>query len=64
MQNDFQNLTEEESWLALSPAMRFKNYSVLLDYYLRAGGKLCPEKDSQSPFDFPEYYQAVSNKPC
>jgi hypothetical protein len=50
-------VSEEELWCKLSPRKRFRQYKTLLDYYIRAGGRLQPEKDSQSPFDFKEYYE-------
>jgi hypothetical protein len=49
--------SEEAAWYALTPQERFVQYTRLLEFYLKAGGTLAPERDSQSPFDFPEYYE-------
>ena len=56
-------LTEEQSWSRLTPRRRFEQYSVLMQHYLAAGGSLAPERDSQSPFDFPEYYAEATLAP-
>lgn len=56
------SVSEEELWRRLSPRKRFRYYGILLDYYIRAGGPLHPERDSQSPFDFKEYYVACRRK--
>jgi hypothetical protein len=53
----FRPETETAAWLTLTPAQRFRQCGRLLEFYLAAGGSLAPEKDSQSPFDFPEYYE-------
>jgi hypothetical protein len=50
--------SEEKAWADLSPDQRFKEYCSLFSFYLLAGGSLGPEHDSQSPFDFEEYYSA------
>jgi hypothetical protein len=56
-------VSEEEQWRNFSPRKRFRQYQTLLDYYIRAGGRLQPEKDSQSPFDFREYYKVGRGVP-
>jgi hypothetical protein len=50
------NETEEGAWAALSPRERFRQSCLLFKQYRQAGGSLTPAPDSQSPFDFPEYY--------
>ncbi len=50
--------TEEEDWQLLTPKQRFEQYCILYDFYIKSGGSIAPERDSQSPFDFPEYYSA------
>jgi hypothetical protein len=57
-------VSEEELWRRLSPRKRFRHYKILLDYYLRSGGSLHPEKDSQSPFNFKEYYEFGQKRNC
>jgi hypothetical protein len=52
--------TEEQAWSALSPEERFRQFCGLLEFYLACGGSPVPERDSQSPFDFPEYYYSVN----
>jgi hypothetical protein len=52
--------SEEAAWYALTPQERFFQYTRLLEFYLKAGGSLAPQRDSQSPFDFPEYYEQKS----
>ena len=49
-------LTEEDAWKELSFEERFRQYCLLFDFYVKAGGSLSPAYDSQSPFNFPEYY--------
>jgi hypothetical protein len=55
--------TEEQAWLVLPPQERFRQYCALLDFYFASGGSPAPEHDSQSPFDFPEYYKPVTADP-
>lgn len=50
---------EERDWNDLTPEQRFEEYVRLFFFYREAGGSLAPERDSQSPFDFEEYYQAA-----
>jgi hypothetical protein len=45
-----------------SATERFRIYSDLLDFYISAGGTLAPERDSQSPFNFDQYYREASCK--
>ena len=52
--------TEEIGWARLTPQERFRQYISLLDYYCLSGGGFAPEHDSQSPFDFPEYYAQLT----
>lgn len=52
-------LTEEEEWARLSPAERFAESQKLWATYLILGGSLDPERDPDSPFDFPEMEFAV-----
>jgi hypothetical protein len=46
--------------LQKAAADRFNTYCKLFDFYIAAGGSLSPERDSQSPFDFNEYYLEAS----
>ncbi|OGS33756.1 MAG: hypothetical protein A2293_14490 [Elusimicrobia bacterium RIFOXYB2_FULL_49_7] len=55
-QDDFFE-TEENAWIALTPVQRMETYFKLFEFYRAAGGSLAPERDSQSPFDFAEYYK-------
>lgn len=49
------NLNEEQKdWLRLTPRERYLESCKLWSTYLVLGGRLDPEPDSQSPFDFPE----------
>jgi hypothetical protein len=41
---------EELEWYALSPAERFAESQKLWEVFLRFGGSLDPEPDTQSPF--------------
>lgn len=41
---------EELEWYALSPAGRFAESQKLWEVFLRFGGSLDPEPDTQSPF--------------
>jgi len=52
--------SESEAWADLSPEKRFMEYASLFTFYRLAGGALGPERDSQSPFDFEEYYIAAT----
>lgn len=45
-------LTEEMSWLRLSPGQRMLQSAKMWGFYLAMGGKLEPEPDTQSPFYF------------
>ena len=45
-------LTEEMSWLRLSPGQRLLESAKMWGFYLAMGGKLEPEPDTQSPFYF------------
>jgi len=40
-----------QEWYRLSPIERWRESSKLWQFYLRVGGSLDPEPDSQSPFD-------------
>ena len=42
--------SEVQEWYALSPAERFVESQKLWDVFLRLGGSLEPEPDTQSPF--------------
>jgi len=50
-------VSEEDEWMRLTPAERFAWTERLWEFFLLAGGSLDPEPDSQSPFDFPEYWR-------
>ena len=41
---------EWRAWYALSPQARWLESQKLWDFYLKTGGSLDPEPDSQSPF--------------
>ena len=41
---------EWRSWYALTPQYRWIETHKLWDFYLKTGGSLDPEPDSQSPF--------------
>jgi hypothetical protein len=41
---------EWRSWYKLTPQKRWLETKKLWDFYLKAGGSLDPEPDSQSPF--------------
>jgi hypothetical protein len=49
-----QESEETLAWWALTPAQRFAEAQKLWQTYLRLGGSLDPEPDSQSPFYDPE----------
>ncbi len=45
------DLDSWEEWYCLSPMERWNESTKLWQFYLRVGGSLDPEPDSQSPFD-------------
>ena len=45
---------EWDAWVRLTPQERWRESQILWDFYLKVGGSLDPEPDSQSPFD-PDY---------
>jgi len=45
---------EEREWLSLTPAQRISETTKLWKLYIALGGKLDPEPDPQSPFNFEE----------
>ncbi len=45
---------EQQEWFQLSPGDRYLESCKLWTTYKKFGGRLEPEPDSQSPFDFPE----------
>ena len=40
-----------KEWYRLTPLERWRESMKLWEFYLRVGGSLDPEPDSQSPFD-------------
>ena len=46
---------ERAEWLSLTPAQRMLETTKLWQLYLSLGGRLDPEPDPQSPFDFKEF---------
>ena len=48
------NDDEWQAWYRLTPLQRWQESQKLWEFYLRIGGSLDPEPDSQSPFD-PDY---------
>ena len=51
---------EWAAWYALTPLERLEESSKLWQTYMKLGGSLDPEPDSQSPFFDPEEWRAVS----
>jgi hypothetical protein len=51
---------EWAEWYALTPLERLEESSKLWETYLKLGGSLDPEPDSQSPFFDPEEWSAVA----
>lgn len=51
---------EWADWYALTPLERLEESSKLWQTYLKLGGSLDPEPDSQSPFFDPEEWRAVA----
>jgi hypothetical protein len=49
--------TEWAEWYMLSPSERFLESTRLWETYLRLGGSLEPEPDTQSPFFDPEEWR-------
>ncbi|MCI0639214.1 MAG: hypothetical protein L0Y72_25905 [Gemmataceae bacterium] len=57
----FDELAESDwdAWYRLTPEERWRESEKLWDYFLRVGGSLDPEPDSQSPFYFAESQGAL-----
>ena len=51
LDSGFDSDDEWRAWYRLTPIERWKESEKLWDFYLRMGGSLDPEPDSQSPFD-------------
>ena len=52
-------ISEAEAWADLTPQERFEEYASLFSFYRMAGGSLGPDHDSQSPFNFDEYFHSA-----
>lgn len=52
-------IDEDKEWLLLSPAERFMETTKLWDLYIKMGGNLDPEPDTQSPFYSPEEWSQM-----
>lgn len=53
MKNVLKDLCEDEwlEWYQMTPLQRWQESQKLWAFYLKTGGSLDPEPDSQSPFD-------------